>query len=341
MTEVTTEATIDILQKQLKFCQQMLENMFSVRLSSLSPPSSSPSSFSPTSSSPTSPLPSSPSPFSPSSSSSSPFFPSSFSPSPLPLPSTSLIIVKPTKNYIPIEDILNLAKISKEQYNNMLTDIWFIMMSMKIDFNIPYKRQDITRISKIIEKFKRRNPNSQVGEGNWIIKELIKKHFHHRWDYNNRKNKNNKKGNEHHKQEKEQEHHEQEQEHHEEEQKHCEQEQECVKHREKECREKERREQVHRDKEQEQECHKKEHCEQEHREKERCEKEQYEQKQYQLQKRQREQKQSAKLKNSKKARLQKEYIEENKENNFIESETDAEGGSERARRKMKRINYKY
>jgi|HubBroStandDraft_5_1064220.scaffolds.fasta_scaffold542589_1 hypothetical protein len=34
-----------------------------------------------------------------------------------------------------------------------------------------------------------------VSEGNWIIKELIKKHFQHRRDYNKRKRKNNEKEN--------------------------------------------------------------------------------------------------------------------------------------------------
>jgi hypothetical protein len=44
-------------------------------------------------------------------------------------------------------------------------------------------------------QFIKRNPNAPVGEGNWFVKELIKKHLHNRRDYIKRKiNNKDKKG---------------------------------------------------------------------------------------------------------------------------------------------------
>ncbi|CAB4433633.1 unnamed protein product [Rhizophagus irregularis] len=51
-----------------------------------------------------------------------------------------------------------------------------------------YQNQNINLISKIIKKFTKRNPNAPFGEGNWVVKELIKKHLQHRRDYVKRKN---------------------------------------------------------------------------------------------------------------------------------------------------------
>ncbi|CAB4396261.1 unnamed protein product [Rhizophagus irregularis] len=62
------------------------------------------------------------------------------------------------------------------------------MANLHIDFDVLYKNQNINLISKIIKRFTKRNPNAPIGEGSWVVKELIKKHLQHRRDYFKRKN---------------------------------------------------------------------------------------------------------------------------------------------------------
>ncbi|CAB5329521.1 unnamed protein product [Rhizophagus irregularis] len=97
--------------------------------------------------------------------SSTPSTQGSSTPASIPFPTAvAKIIYKPTKRYIKSE-------------------VRFVMASLHTDFNIPYKSQNINLISKIIKKFTKRNPNAPFGEGNWVMKELIKKHLQHRRDY--------------------------------------------------------------------------------------------------------------------------------------------------------------
>ena len=83
------------------------------------------------------------------------------------------IIARPRKNYINVHDILSTFNINKDVYNNLLVRtvingqkfyqlllIWFplkaevrfVMKSLRVDLNIPYKDQDITLVGKVIEK---------------------------------------------------------------------------------------------------------------------------------------------------------------------------------------------
>lgn len=36
-------------------------------------------------------------------------------------------------------------------------------------------------------QFTKRNPNAPIGEGSWIVKDLIKKHLQHRCEYRHKK----------------------------------------------------------------------------------------------------------------------------------------------------------
>ena len=62
------------------------------------------------------------------------------------------------------------------------------MVYLQVDFKISYRNQDISLLHKIIEKFKKRNPNINIGQGGWFIKEIIKKYLQHRRDYINKDN---------------------------------------------------------------------------------------------------------------------------------------------------------
>ena len=62
------------------------------------------------------------------------------------------------------------------------------MVYLQVDFKISYRNQDISLLHKIIEKFKKRNPNINIGQGGWFIKEIIKKCLQHRRDYINKDN---------------------------------------------------------------------------------------------------------------------------------------------------------
>ncbi|CAB5211749.1 unnamed protein product [Rhizophagus irregularis] len=121
--------------------------------------------------------------------SSTPSTQGSSTPASIPFPTAvAKIIYKLTKRYIKVEEILALTDLKKNEYNNLLSEVRFVMASLHTDFNIPYKSQNINLISKIIKKFTKRNPNAPFGEGNWVVKELIKKHLQHRRDYVKRKN---------------------------------------------------------------------------------------------------------------------------------------------------------
>ena len=74
---------------------------------------------------------------------------------PVPAPiSTSVAIIKPKGRYISVNQILQLFNFTKAQYNNLLSDVRFVVLSMQVDFNIPFKSQDTVMIARIIEKVK-------------------------------------------------------------------------------------------------------------------------------------------------------------------------------------------
>ncbi|CAB4381932.1 unnamed protein product [Rhizophagus irregularis] len=88
-----------------------------------------------------------------------------------PAPTPSKIIYKPNKRYIKVEEILELTNLKKNEYNNLLSEVRFIMANLHIDFDVLYKNQNINLISKIIKRFTKRNPNAPIGEGSWVVKE--------------------------------------------------------------------------------------------------------------------------------------------------------------------------
>ena len=65
---------------------------------------------------------------------------------------TNNIITRPRKGYIKSNDILSLFNITKQEYNNILSEVRFCMIYLHLDFTISYKDQDISLIFKIIEK---------------------------------------------------------------------------------------------------------------------------------------------------------------------------------------------
>lgn len=67
---------------------------------------------------------------------------------------TSVAIVKPKGRYISVNQILQLFNFTKAQYNNLLSDVRFVTLSMQIDFNISFKSQDTVIIAQIIKKVK-------------------------------------------------------------------------------------------------------------------------------------------------------------------------------------------
>ena len=67
-------------------------------------------------------------------------------------PSPPTPVTRPKKGYIKVKEILEIFKINKQEYNDILAAVRFSMIYNKVDFKIPYKDQDVTLISKIIEK---------------------------------------------------------------------------------------------------------------------------------------------------------------------------------------------
>ena len=67
-------------------------------------------------------------------------------------PPTQPPVTRPKKGYIKVKEILEIFKINKQSYNDILAAVRFSMIYNKVDFKIPYKDQDVTLISKIIEK---------------------------------------------------------------------------------------------------------------------------------------------------------------------------------------------
>ena len=72
------------------------------------------------------------------------------------------------------------------------SEIRFIITSLNFNLELQYHDQDISLIAKAIDKFRKRNPNTPVGEGCWLVKYLIVKYLQHHREYKNRKDKNNK-----------------------------------------------------------------------------------------------------------------------------------------------------